>query len=101
MVLIGLVGKTNVGKSTFFKAATMTDVEISNRIFTTIKPNEGIGYVTSPCPCREIEKPCNPNNSKCINGTRFIPIKLLDVAGLIPGAHEGKGLGNHPLHDLK
>ena len=101
MVLIALVGKTNVGKSTFFNAATMVDVEISNRIFTTIKPNEGVGYVTTPCPCRELGKKCNPKNSECINGTRFIPIKLLDVAGLIPGAHEGKGLGNQFLDDLR
>lgn len=101
MLLVALVGKTNVGKSTFFKAATMTDVEISNRIFTTIKPNEGIGYVTAPCPCRELGKRCNPKNSKCEDGTRFIPIKLLDVAGLIPGAHEGKGLGNQFLDDLR
>jgi len=101
MVLVALVGKTNVGKSTFFKAATLTDVEISNRIFTTIKPNEGIGYVATQCPCKELGKKCNPKNSKCVDGTRFIPIKLLDVAGLIPGAHEGRGLGNQFLDDLR
>jgi len=101
MVLVALVGKTNVGKSTFFKAATLVDVEISNRIFTTIKPNEGVGYVTAPCPCKELGKKCNPKNSKCIDGTRLIPVKLLDVAGLIPGAHEGRGLGNQFLDDLR
>jgi len=101
MITLSLVGKTNVGKSTFFSAATLSDVEISNRIFTTIKPNEGIGYVTVPCPCQELNKKCNPNNLECINGTRLIPIKLLDIAGLIPGAHEGKGLGNQFLDDLR
>lgn len=97
---IGVVGKTNTGKSSFFKAATMIDVEISNRTFVTIKPNIGIGYVTSPCPCKELNIKCNPKNSQCVNGTRLIPVKLLDVAGLVPGAHEGKGLGNQFLNDL-
>src|SRR3989337_423468 len=97
---IGIVGKTNVGKSSFFKAATMIDVEISDRTFVTIKPNVGIGYVTAPCPHKELDVKCNPKNSLCVNGTRFIPVKLLDVAGLVPGAHEGKGLGNQFLNDL-
>lgn len=100
-MLVALVGKSNTGKSTFFKAATLVDVEISNRIFTTIKPNEGVAYVTAKCPCKELGKPCNPKNSRCENGVRLIPVKLLDVAGLVPGAHEGRGLGNQFLDDLR
>ena len=99
-MLVGIVGKTNVGKSTFFKAATLVDVEISNRVFVTIKPNQGVGYVTIKCPCREHNVTCNPNNSKCENGVRMIPIKLLDVAGLVPDAHKGHGLGVQFLDDL-
>ncbi|MBU5558026.1 MAG: 50S ribosome-binding GTPase, partial [Candidatus Aenigmarchaeota archaeon] len=97
---IGVVGKTNTGKSSFFKAATLIDVEISNRTFVTIKPNVGIGYVTTKCPHTELKVVCNPKNSQCSNGTRLIPVKILDVAGLVPGAHTGKGLGNQFLNDL-
>ena len=101
MFQIGLIGKTNVGKSSFFKAATLIDVEISNRIFTTIKPNIGIGYVIVDCVCKEFKVKCNPKNSICKNGKRFIPIKLIDVAGLVPDAHKGKGLGSKFLDDLR
>ncbi|MFW5902617.1 MAG: YchF-related putative GTPase, partial [archaeon] len=97
---IGLVGKTNTGKSTFFKAASLVDVEISNRIFTTIDANKGVTYITSKCPCVDLEVSCDPVNSKCRDGTRLIPVELIDVAGLVPGAHEGKGLGNKFLSDL-
>lgn len=99
-MLIGLVGAPNSGKSTFFKAATLNKVEIASYPFTTIKPNQGVGYVTAECPCKRLGVTCNPVNSKCEGGIRLIPVKLLDVAGLVPGAHEGKGMGNQFLNDL-
>jgi len=99
--LVGVIGKTNVGKSTFFAAATLLHVEISNRPFTTIEPNIGIAYLRKKCVCRELGVKDNPRNSLCINGERFIPVKLVDVAGLIPGAHKGRGLGNKFLDDLR
>jgi len=100
--LVGIVGKTNVGKSTFFSAATEVDVEISNRPFTTINPNNGIAYVRDKCPHVEFGlQGCNPRTGFCKNGTRFIPIELMDVAGLIPGAHMGRGLGNKFMDDLR
>lgn len=98
---IGIVGKPNVGKSTFFGAATMAPVEIANYPFTTIAANKGVGYVRSKCPCKELGVTCTPHNSGCVDGTRMIPVELLDVAGLVPDAWEGKGLGNQFLDDLR
>jgi len=100
-LLIGVIGKTNVGKSTFFTAATMVSANIANYPFTTIKPNIGVGYVRKKCVCREFNVKDNPQNSICIEGIRFIPVTLMDVAGLIPGAHKGRGLGNKFLDDLR
>ncbi|MFH1240342.1 MAG: redox-regulated ATPase YchF [Candidatus Diapherotrites archaeon] len=97
---IACVGKPSSGKSTFFSAATLVDVEIANRPFTTIKPNQGTGYVTTKCVHEEKGKPCQPMNSKCENGIRLIPIQMLDVAGLIEDSWKGRGLGNSFLNDL-
>jgi len=96
---IGLLGKTNVGKSTFFSAATETSVPIGNFPFTTIEPNVGVGYVKTDCACKHFE--IKHENPLCLDGTRFIPIKIIDIAGLVPGAHEGKGLGNQFLDDAR
>ena len=98
---IGIVGKPNVGKSTFYGAATMAPVEIANYPFTTIAANKGVGYVRSKCPCKELGVQCTPHNSGCVDGTRMIPVELLDVAGLVPDAWQGKGLGNQFLDDLR
>ncbi|MCG7844403.1 MAG: YchF-related putative GTPase, partial [Methanomassiliicoccales archaeon] len=100
-MLIGIVGKPNVGKSTFFSAATMAIAEIANYPFTTIKPNKGMGFVRAKCPHLDFNVKCQPRNSACENGVRLVPIELLDVAGLVPDACEGKGLGNQFLDDLR
>ncbi len=96
MIEIALVGVPNSGKSTFFKAATLKGVKIASYPFTTLDPNEGLGYVSVECPCKSFGMKCN----KCINGIRFVPIKLWDVAGLVPDAHKGKGKGNAFLDDI-
>jgi ribosome-binding ATPase YchF (GTP1/OBG family) len=100
-MLVGIVGKANVGKSTFFKAATLADTLIANYPFATIKPNHGTGYVRVECADKFFNVKCNPRFGYCINGIRFVPIDMLDVAGLVPGAHEGKGMGNQFLDDLR
>ena len=97
---IGICGKPNSGKSTFFSAATLIDVPMADYPFTTIDPNIGLSYVRTNCVCKEFGVKCNPKHGRCVNGIRFIPTKLVDVAGLVPGAHEGKGLGNRFLTDL-
>lgn len=94
---IGLAGKPNSGKSTFFKASTLADVEIANYPFTTIHPNKGVTYVRTKCPCTERDHRCG----NCMDGVRYVPIELIDVAGLVPDAHMGKGLGNTFLDDLR
>ncbi len=100
--LVGLIGKTNVGKSTLFAAITMAPAEIANHPFTTIRPNTGVGYVRKKCVHVELGLPgCNPRTGMCIEGNRFIPIKVMDVAGLIPGASRGRGLGNKFMDDLR
>ncbi|MBW2983854.1 redox-regulated ATPase YchF [Candidatus Woesearchaeota archaeon] len=100
-MLVGVVGKPNCGKSTFFKALTLAEVEIANYPFTTITANEGVAYVKIECVDKEFNATCKPKFGYCVNGARFIPVKILDVAGLVPGAHLGKGRGNAFLDDLR
>jgi ribosome-binding ATPase YchF (GTP1/OBG family) len=99
--LVGIVGKPNVGKSTFFSAATLATVEIANYPFTTIKPNRGMGYLRTQCVCKELNVKDNPVNSVCIDGVRLIPVELVDTAGLVPDAWQGRGLGNQFLDEIR
>lgn len=92
-VIIGCVGKPSVGKSTFFNAVSTGSAKTGNFPFTTIEPNTGVTFYRGPCPCASHGKvkECKPKYGRCTNGTRFIPVKLLDVAGLVPGASEVGG----------
>jgi len=97
LLRIGIIGKTNAGKTTFFNAATLQSAEVSNYPFTTKKPNLGQAQVKTICVCRELGVKDNPRNSTCIDGARFIPVQLIDLPGLIKGSWQGKGLGTQFL----
>ncbi len=94
MLTFAIIGKTNVGKTTLFNAATLLNAEISNYPFTTKEPNIGTAYVCDVCVCRELDLTDNPQNSACIEGWRYIPVRIIDVPGLIKDAWKGRGLGN-------
>ncbi|WP_049936543.1 redox-regulated ATPase YchF [Haloplanus natans] len=98
MLSLALAGKPNAGKSTVFKAATRADVDVANYPFTTIDANRGVTHARTECPCLARDERCG--NERCHDGKRYVPVELLDVAGLVPGAHEGKGLGNQFLDEL-
>jgi ribosome-binding ATPase YchF (GTP1/OBG family) len=98
MLSIALAGKPNAGKSTFYTAATRSEVDVANYPFTTIDANRGVTHVRTECPCLEREERCG--HEHCRDGKRYVPVELLDVAGLVPGAHEGRGLGNQFLDEL-
>ena len=100
-MITGIIGKPNVGKSTFFNSATLMNVPVANYPFTTIAPNIGTAYIRVRCVHEELGVQDNPVNSACVDGTRLIPVKLVDVAGLVPGAASGRGLGNKFLDDLR
>lgn len=97
MITLALAGKPNCGKSTLYRAATMAPAEIANYPFTTIDANRGVAYVRVPCPCTSLSKRCGV----CSDGVRFVAVHLIDVAGLVPEAHAGKGLGNQFLDHLR
>lgn len=100
-MLVGVVGAPNKGKTTFFSAATLVDAKIADYPFTTIEPNRGVAYVGVRCACVGLGVTCNARNSVCRGGTRLVPISMVDVAGLVPGAHSGRGMGNKFLDDLR
>ncbi|TRO51012.1 redox-regulated ATPase YchF [Candidatus Bathyarchaeota archaeon] len=94
MLTFAIIGKTNVGKTTLFNAATLLNAEISNYPFTTKEPNMGTAYVCDVCVCKELGLKDNPQNSACIDGWRYVPVKIIDVPGLVKDAWRGRGLGN-------
>ena len=97
MLTIGIVGKTNTGKTTLFNAATLLNAKISNFPFTTKEPNMGTAYVCDICVCKELGVKDNPLNSTCIDGWRYVPVKIVDVPGLVKDAWMGRGLGTQFL----
>jgi ribosome-binding ATPase len=99
-MLIGVVGKPSAGKSTFFKASTLAEVDIANYPFTTIKPNHAVGFVKVEDPALHFSKKSVPRFGYVADKWRFVPVDMIDVAGLVPGAHRGEGMGAQFLGDL-
>lgn len=91
---IGIVGLPNVGKSTLFQAITKQKVKIADYPFTTIDPNKAVVAV----PDKKLEK-----LAQIINPEKTTPakIEIIDIAGLVEGAHQGKGLGNQFLEHIQ
>ncbi len=98
---IGIAGKPNAGKSTLFSSITGTMVAIGNYAFTTIEPNEGVGFMDTRCPHIDLNKKCNPRHGRCENGVRYVPVLMVDVPGLIEGSSTGKGMGNAFMDSLR
>jgi len=101
IMIIALFGKPSSGKSTFFKASTLAEVEIHERPFTTLKSTEGVAYITIDCVDKEFNIQCKPKFGYCKDHKRFVPVKLMDVPGLIKGSHKGLGMGNQFLDDIR
>ncbi|KAI9499956.1 hypothetical protein GGI25_003286 [Coemansia spiralis] len=99
--VIACVGKPSAGKSSFLNAVTDAAAKVGNYPFTTIEPNQGIAYYPLECPCAQHHVPCKPRYGWCRDGTRYVPVRIIDVAGLVPGASQGRGLGNRFLDDLR
>eukprot|EP00915_Cephaloidophora_sp_WS-2016_P004666 GHVH01006218.1.p1 GENE.GHVH01006218.1~~GHVH01006218.1.p1 ORF type:complete len:407 (+),score=52.87 GHVH01006218.1:179-1399(+) len=101
-LLIGCVGKPSSGKSTFFNAVVeQCSAKMGAYPFTTIEPNRGVAFYHTECPCKKFAVECDPIEGICEDGIRKVPVNLLDIAGLIPNAHAGEGLGNKFLDDIR
>ncbi len=91
---VGIVGLPNVGKSTLFKALTRKQVVIENYPFATIDPNVGVVEVPDP----RLQKLSDISKSAKIVPTS---IEFVDIAGLVKNAHQGEGLGNQFLANIR
>jgi ribosome-binding ATPase YchF (GTP1/OBG family) len=83
-----------------FNALTHGHAAVASYPFTTIDPNKGVAFVRVRCACAELGVKCKPRFGSCAAGVRLVPINIVDVAGLVEGAHEGRGKGNQFLNDL-
>jgi GTP-binding protein YchF len=91
----GILGLSNVGKSTLFNALTATAAaQASSYPFSTIEPN--VGEVMVPDPRLDVL-------AKLASSAKIKPTRLtfVDIAGLVSGASRGEGLGNQFLAHIR
>jgi GTP-binding protein YchF len=90
----GIVGLPNVGKSTLFNCLSNAKAQSANFPFCTIEPNVG----TISIPDNRLER-----LETLVNPERVVPntMEIVDIAGLVKGAHEGEGLGNQFLGNIR
>jgi GTP-binding protein YchF len=91
---IGIVGMPNAGKSSLFNALTRAGAEAANYPFTTIEPNVAVVPV-------EDERLVQVADTLGASNVVFDTVDVHDIAGLVRGAHEGEGLGNQFLANIR
>ena len=92
---VGIVGIPNAGKSTLFNALLQRQIaDVAEYPFTTIEPNTGVVEV----PDERLKK-----LSEVLGIAKVVPapVKFIDIAGLVKGAHKGEGLGNKFLSHIR
>jgi obg-like ATPase 1 len=90
---MGIVGLPNVGKSSLFNLLTKTEAKAENYPFCTIEPNTA----RVPLPDERFDWLCSLYEPKNRHPSS---LEVVDIAGLVPGAHEGQGLGNAFLANI-
>lgn len=98
MLGIGIVGLPNVGKSTLFNAITKAGALAANYPFATIDKN--VGVVAVPDPRIDALKDLYTKDGRV---PPVVPtsVEFVDIAGLVKGAHQGEGLGNQFLANIR
>jgi len=91
---IGIVGMPNAGKSSLFNALTRAGAHAANYPFTTVEPNVAVVGV----PDDRLEQVAATVGARPVVHET---IQFHDIAGLVRGAHEGEGLGNQFLANIR
>ncbi len=91
---VGIVGLPNAGKSSLFNALTRAGAQAANYPFTTVEPNVAIVGV----PDERLDQVAATVGARPIT---YETMQFHDIAGLVRGAHQGEGLGNKFLGNIR